>query len=51
MNKFRDLILLLLLVPVAATVAEDRPGMSIVDMLNVPELSGPRMSPDGEAVV
>ena len=30
---------------------QDKPGMSIVDMLSVPQLSNPQMSADGSAVV
>ena len=51
MHKFRDLTLMLLLLPAAITLAQDKPGMSIVDMLNVPELSNPQLSPDGAAVI
>ena len=31
--------------------AQDKPGMSVVELLNVPQLSDPRLSPDGTAVV
>ena len=51
MRKIRDLTLILLLIPAVITLAQDQPGMSIVDMLNVPELSNPQLSPDGGAVI
>jgi dipeptidyl aminopeptidase/acylaminoacyl peptidase len=53
MNRFRvrawlSATLIACIIPV---YAQDKPGMSIVDMLNVPQLSNPQMSPDGSAVV
>ena len=51
MINIRDMALVVLLAPVSATLAQDKPGMSIVDMLNVPELSSPQLSPDGAAVI
>ena len=39
------------LIPFCVSAQDDRPAMSIVDMLNVPELSSPRLSPDGERLV
>jgi len=51
MKQVRGLLLIVLLTPVAGAWAQDKPGMSIVDMLNVPQLSNPRLSPDGEAIV
>ena len=51
MKIMRDLPMIVLLAPVVVTLAQDKPGMSIVDMLNVPELSNPQLSPDGGAVI
>jgi dipeptidyl aminopeptidase/acylaminoacyl peptidase len=51
MNKFRNLLPIVFLFPAIDAAADDRPGMSIVDMLNVPELSSPQLAPDGAAVV
>ena len=43
--------LIALVIPVISLAQDDRSVMSIVDMLNVPSLSNPRLSPDGGAVV
>ena len=51
MRTLRSVAPACLLVVAAAAAAQDRPAMSIVDMLNVPELSNPRLAPDGSAVV
>ena len=51
MNKTRALILATLTLPGSLFAQDDRPVMSIVDMLNVPQLSAPRMSPDGQSLV
>ena len=51
MNNFRNLLPIIFLFPAIDAAADDRPGMSIVDMLNVPELSSPQLAPDGAAVV
>ena len=51
MQNARALILLASIFPLALHAQDDRPVMSIVDMLNVPSLSNPRLSPDGDAVV
>lgn len=55
MNKVSDLLLsvlpVVLLFPAADVLAVDQPGMSIIEMLNVPELSSPRLAPDGRALI
>ena len=51
MNKTRALILATMTLPGVLFAQDDRPVMSIVEMLNVPQLSAPRMSPDGESLV
>jgi len=51
MKQVRDLLLIALLIPAAGSWAQDKPGMSIVEMLNVPQLSSPQLSPDGAALV
>lgn len=51
MKNTRVLILMALIFPVALKAQDDRPIMSIVDMLNVPSLANPRRSPDGASVV
>jgi len=50
MKNVRDLIAILLLLPAVAAWAQEKAGMSIVDMLNVPALSNPQLSPDGSSI-
>jgi len=50
MKNVRDLIAILLLLPAVAAWAQEKPGMSIVDMLNVPALSNQQLSPDGSSI-
>jgi dipeptidyl aminopeptidase/acylaminoacyl peptidase len=51
MNKTRVPLLIALLLPAISFAQDGRPAMSIVDMLNVPTLSNPRLSPDGMSIV
>ena len=51
MRISRVALLIALVFPTLSFAQDDRSVMSIVDMLNVPSLSNPRLSPDGEAVV
>ena len=51
MSRIRVPLLFVLLTPGVVPANDNLPAMSIVDMLNVPSLSNPRLSPDGEAVV
>ena len=51
MGKTRCLALLALGLPAVGAAQDDRPVMSIVDMLNVPELASPQLSPDGQSLV
>jgi len=51
MNKYRALFLVMLTLPAASIAQDTRPVMSIVDMLNVPQMSSPHLSPDGESLI
>jgi dipeptidyl aminopeptidase/acylaminoacyl peptidase len=51
MCKYRAHFLMTLILPAAAMAQDTRPVMSIVDALNVPQMSSPHLSPDGESLV
>src|SRR5581483_9027232 len=51
-SRFRTLIILVLAVSVMpATLAQSRRRLTLVDLLNVPRLTDPQLSPDGRQIV
>lgn len=48
---YRILFLIILLLSGMLAAAQDKPGMSIVELLNIPQVSDPQLSPGGEALL